>query len=137
MDYDGFVDTTIIIVLVLLGAGLTVYGSARAYVDARRQVVREQSRTMELTARERTALAAIPNDAAHQAERNAAQEAWNRQYAAEGLHRASWGNLSQLSQYEALRLVRDLLLGARTNLVIAGLGVLASTGASVWDLARG
>lgn len=133
-------DTAVIVVLVIVGAGITIYGLAKAYIDARRQVSKEQGRidrTQALMARERTALNSIPNDREHEAERNEAQAMWNGLYAAEGLQRASWANLSQLSQFETLRLVRELLMGARTNLLIAGFGVLVSTAASVWDIARG
>lgn len=134
------VETPFILFLIVGGAVVTIGGLGKAYIDARRQVGKEQrriDRTKELMAKEKAALAAIPNDREHEGEQNAAHEFWNGLYAAEGLQRASWGNLTQLPQFEALRLVRELLIGARTNFLVAGVGLVMGTAGSVWDILRG
>ena len=122
----------LILELVVVGTAVTLYGLIAAYVGARRQVAREGERierTKQLSEWEKQEKAARPEDTEELSAKYDLILDWA------GLRRASFRNLAQLAQFEARRIVFDLLAGARNNLIIAGAGLLIASAGSIWDLA--
>lgn len=139
--------------LTLLGAGVTIYGFAAIYVNARREYRDAQSRISKLTELERLEdaqrtqmeaeyQAGLPEDLqariaynATHAERQAARAAqWEARYAEYELTRVTYGNIAYIAAFESRRLLGLVLQLTGRDVLVAAVGLLISTGASAWSL---
>lgn len=61
-------------------------------------------------------------------------EAYRREFAEHDLEMPTWGNLVQLALFESRRLFGNIAAGSRSQLIVAGSGLLLSTFASAASL---
>jgi hypothetical protein len=106
-------------------------GIIAAYEGAKNQVANAETRIAESKALAAFEKQSEPMPGESPEDKNARSRTL---YEERDLIRPESGNLQYLSAYEAHRLLGVLLAGARTNLLVAGYGLVISTIAGVWSL---
>lgn len=139
----------LLLLLTLLGAGITIYGLTDAYLGARDQLARARKRVEDLESleeleRRETAdrmaayTATTPRSRAEREAHNAAkrlQDAhrraqWEDIYERAGLARPTYKNLTAIPVLETQRLFEQVLESTGRDLRIAAVGLVISTVAS-------
>lgn len=152
----------IVIVLFVVGLGLTVAGLVGAVVVSRRDLGAAEQRVAEmerLQAKHRPETAALRADldsrrkveaerlgrpltveereqwnASDEIEQDALRSAQDAEFAAGGLVRPTNGNVARLAQHESQWVVGRLVEANRGNLWLLGGGIVIQTVASIWSL---
>lgn len=127
--------------LSIVGFVVTAGGIVAAYRSAKRALANEDRR-VEMSERlqreehaEHEALRAEKLEkSVEDSEAEAINARYESYYSEAGLVRPTLEALGHLAAYESKRLAVDVLVSTRGNLIWAGVGLLISTGASVWSL---
>lgn len=130
---------TILLVLTIVGAGVTIYGLSAAYRSAKSEHAeagRRLARLRELAAAEQVESERIGKrgDEETVVAHAALHAKYEGLFAAEGYTRPSYDTLPYLAQHESQHLLGRVLQETRRDFVIAGIGLVISTVASVWSL---